>query len=96
MIEQRLIDKKAKAEGITAEKLVEREVNAKVPEPPAAEVQQVYDQTKASGRPLPPFDQVKGEIVKFLKQRKCGEAQARPSSTSCAPTPRSRRCCRRC
>ena len=75
MIEQKLIDDKAKAEGITSDKLIEREVNAKVAEPPAAEVQQVYDQTKASGRPLPPFDQVKDEIVKFLKQRKSGEAK---------------------
>jgi protein-disulfide isomerase len=75
LIEQRLIDKKAKAEGIAPEKLVEREVEAKVPEPPAAEVQQVYDQTKAQGRQLPPFDQIKGEIVKYLKQRKVGEAR---------------------
>jgi protein-disulfide isomerase len=75
MIEQRLIDDKAKAEGLTGDKLIAREVEGKVPEPPAAEVQQVYDQTKASGRPLPPFDQVKVEIVKFLKQRKLGEAK---------------------
>jgi protein-disulfide isomerase len=75
MIEQRLIEDKAKAEGLTAEKLIAREVEAKVPEPPAAEVQKVYDQTKASGRQLPPFDQVKGEIVKFLKQR--GQAEAK-------------------
>ena len=53
-----------------------------MPEPPAAEVQQVYDQTKASGRPLPPFDQVKGEIVKFLKQRKLPARPRRPTSTS--------------
>jgi protein-disulfide isomerase len=75
MIEQRLIDDKAKKEGITPEKLIEREVTSKLPEPAPAEVQQVYDQTKASGRPLPPFDQVKGEIVKFLQQRKTGEAK---------------------
>ena len=75
MIEERLIAKKAKAEGITPEQLVEREVTSKLPEPAAAEVQQVYDQTKASGRPLPPFDQVKGEIAKFLKQRNAGEAR---------------------
>jgi protein-disulfide isomerase len=75
LIEQRLIDKKAKAEGLTPEKLVEREVEAKVPEPKPEEVQQVYDQTKAQGRPLPPFDQIKGEIVKYLKQRKVGETR---------------------
>jgi protein-disulfide isomerase len=75
MIEQRLIDDKAKAEGLTGDKLIEREVTGKLPEPAPAEVQQVYDQTKASGRPLPPFDQVKAEIVKYLKQRSAGEAR---------------------
>jgi protein-disulfide isomerase len=70
LVEQRLIEKKAKAEGVTPEALVEREVNSKVPEPQQAEMQALYDQAKASGRPLPPFDQVKGEIVKHLKQQK--------------------------
>ena len=70
MVEQRLIDKKAKAEGLTAEKLVEREVTSKAAAPTQPEMQALYDQAKASGRPLPPFDQVKGEIEKHLKQQK--------------------------
>ena len=70
MVEERLISKKAKAEGLTSEKLVDREVNSKIPEPQQAEMQALYDQAKASGRPLPPFEQVKGDITKHLKQQK--------------------------
>jgi protein-disulfide isomerase len=69
LIDKRLIEAKAKAEGLTPEKLVEREVDAKVPNPPDDEVKTVYDRTKASGRELPPFEQVKPDIVKFLKER---------------------------
>jgi predicted DsbA family dithiol-disulfide isomerase len=70
LVETRLIEKKAKAEGLTADKLVEREVNSKIAEPQPAEMQALYDQAKASGRPLPPFEQVKGDITKHLKQQK--------------------------
>jgi protein-disulfide isomerase len=69
LIEKKLLDAKAKQEGITPEKLIEREVTSKLPTPSDAEVQQVYDRTKASGRQLPPLDQLKGEIVTFLKER---------------------------
>jgi protein-disulfide isomerase len=69
MIDDRLLDKKAKAEGITKEKLVEREVTAKIPEPAAAEIQMVYDQTKARGGNLPPIDQVRPRIIAFLKEQ---------------------------
>jgi protein-disulfide isomerase len=58
---------------------VQREVTSKVPEPAQAELQQVYDQSKAaaagSGRPIPPFDQVKGEIVEWMKGKKSAEAR---------------------
>lgn len=74
MIDERLIAAKAKAAGLTPEKLLERDV--KVPEPADAEVQGVYDRTKASGRELPPFEMVKGEIVKVLKERGAAEARS--------------------
>jgi protein-disulfide isomerase len=75
MIDKRLIEAKAKAEGLTPEKLIEREVTSKATEPTAEEVQQVYDRTKASGRQLPPFEQVKGDIVNFLKDQKSGQGR---------------------
>lgn len=69
IIDQRLLEARAKKEGLTPEKLIEKEVTSKIPAPAEAEIQQVYDRTKASGRPLPPYDQVKGEIANFLKER---------------------------
>jgi protein-disulfide isomerase len=46
-----------------------------VSDPPDAEIQKVYDNAKASGRQLPPIDQVKPDIVKYLKERGTGEAR---------------------
>jgi protein-disulfide isomerase len=75
MIDKRLIEDKAKREGLTPEKLVEREVTSKIPAPSAKEVQDTYDQAKAGGQQLPPFDQIKPQIVKYLTDR--GTAGAR-------------------
>jgi predicted DsbA family dithiol-disulfide isomerase len=75
LVEERLIANKAKAENLTSEKLVEREVNAKVPEPSDAEIHGLYDSTKAQGQQLPPFEQVKDQIVKYLKQRNTAQAR---------------------
>ncbi len=75
LIDKRLLDAAAKAAGTTPEKLIETEVTSKISDPPDAEVQTVYDRTKASGRPLPEFAQVKPDIVKFLKEQKVGQAR---------------------
>jgi predicted DsbA family dithiol-disulfide isomerase len=75
LIDKRLIDAKAKAEGITPEKLVEREVTSKVPAPSDAEIQAVYERGKAGGRALPPIDQIRGEIVNFIKERNSEQAR---------------------
>jgi protein-disulfide isomerase len=73
LVEKRLIEAKAKREGLTSEKLIEREVKPK--DPSDAEIQQVYDRAKASGRQVPPFEQVKGEIAKMLKDRSSGDVR---------------------
>jgi protein-disulfide isomerase len=75
LVEKRLLEDRAKKEGVTPEKLIEREVTSKLPEPSEADVQGMYDRAKGSGRELPPFEQVKGEIVKVLKERTAGEAR---------------------
>ena len=67
LVEQRLLDAKAKKEGLTVDALIAREITSKVPEPDEAQVKSVYDQTKASGRQLPPFPEVKAEIAQYLK-----------------------------
>ncbi len=69
LVEQRLLDAKAKKEGITADALVAREITGKVGEPDEAQVKSVYDQTKAAGRQLPPFPEVRAEIAQYLKSQ---------------------------
>ncbi len=74
LIAKRLVEAKAKAAGKTPEQYIESEVMAKVGDPSDQEVRQIYDRAKASGRPVPPFDQAKPQIVGFLKQQKEQEA----------------------
>jgi protein-disulfide isomerase len=69
LVERRLLDAKARKEGVTTDALVEREITRKVAEPAEATLQSVYDQTKAGGRTLPPFPEVKAEIAKFVKDQ---------------------------
>jgi protein-disulfide isomerase len=75
MIDKRLIDARAKKEGLTPEKLVEREVTAKLPTPTDAEIQQVYDRAKAAGQQLPALPEVKDDIAKFLRGRSEGDVR---------------------
>ncbi|MBI5445761.1 MAG: thioredoxin domain-containing protein [Deltaproteobacteria bacterium] len=67
LVEKRLFEARAAKEGITVDALLQREVTGRIPEPDEATLQNIYDQTKASGRPLPPFDAVKAEIAQFVK-----------------------------
>jgi protein-disulfide isomerase len=73
LVEKRLLEARAKKEGITVEALLEREVGRKVGEPAEAIVQAVYDQTKSTGRPLPPFSEVRAEIAAFVKGQSAQE-----------------------
>jgi protein-disulfide isomerase len=70
LINKRLIDKKAKAAGQPAEAFLEKEVYAKLTAASEEEEKALYDQAVASGKELPPFDQVKGEIAEFIGSRK--------------------------
>lgn len=74
LITKRLVEAKAKAEGTTAEGLIKRDVLDKVAEPTEGEVRALYERAKTGGRPLPPLDQVKGDIAKYIKDQKQQEA----------------------
>jgi protein-disulfide isomerase len=74
MIVKRLVEAKAKAAGIAPEDLVKREVLDKIPDAGKEEIQSVYDRAKAAGQQLPPIDQVRGQIVTYLKQQKSQDA----------------------
>lgn len=71
MIQKRLFEAKAKEAGLASpEELVQKEIASKIPDPSDAEIRSLYDQATASGQKLPPIDQVKPDIIRFLKQQK--------------------------
>jgi protein-disulfide isomerase len=70
LVNDRLVAKKAKAAGLTSEKLLDAEVYGKVAVPSETEMKELYDQAEAAGKKLPPFDQVKEEIAQFIRERK--------------------------
>jgi protein-disulfide isomerase len=70
MLRERAIDAKAKAKGVSREELVNQEVASKIPNPSDDEVKALYERAKASGQQLPPLEQVKPDIVRFLKNQK--------------------------
>jgi protein-disulfide isomerase len=74
IIIKRLIEAKAKAANKTPEEFVQAEVMALVGPVSDAEVKQVYDAAKAQGRDLPPIDQVKEAIVRYVQQQKAQAA----------------------
>jgi protein-disulfide isomerase len=77
MIRRKLFEDKAKAQGVSVDELVNKEVVAKIAEPGDEEIRALYDRAKAGGQQLPPVDQVRGEIAKFIKNQKAqGEMTA--------------------
>jgi protein-disulfide isomerase len=78
IIQKRVFEAKAKEVGVaTPEALIEKEIASKVAEPSDDEVKSVYDRAVASGQQLPPIDQVKPDIIRFIKQQKVqGELMA--------------------
>ena len=74
LIVKRIIDERAAKEGLAAEDLVKREVTDKAPQPSEQEMRAVYDQAKAQGQQLPPYDEVKGQIQQYLVNMKGRDA----------------------
>ncbi len=77
LIRRRVFEAKAKTQNVTPDELVNKEVVAKIAEPTDAEVRALYEAAKAGGQQLPPLDQVKPDIVRYLKNQKAqGELAA--------------------
>lgn len=72
MIRQRLLDAKAKAAGVTVDEFIQKEIVARVGEPSEEELRALYERAKNSpnGAELPPYDQVKPDITRFVQQQK--------------------------
>lgn len=73
LIGQRIVEAEAKKKGLTTEKFLEQEVDAKVPEPTDAEINAIYlVQREQIGRP---FEEVKGQLQQSLKKAKVAQAR---------------------
>src|SRR5512138_1377201 len=70
MLRRRAFETKAKALNISTEDLVNKEVADKIPNPSDDEIRALYERAKAGGQQLPPFDQVKPDISRFIKSQK--------------------------
>jgi protein-disulfide isomerase len=70
MIQKQVFEAKAKAAGVTVDELIQREVVSKMDEPSDAEIKALYEGAVAQGQKLPPLDQVKPDIVRFIKNQK--------------------------
>jgi protein-disulfide isomerase len=74
MLVRRLVEQKAKAENLTAEALVKREIQDKLKKPSDDDLKKFYDE-QAKRQPLPPFDQVKEQIIQYLERPQMAAAQ---------------------
>lgn len=74
MLADQLVEKEAKAQGITKEALMDREVNSKVTAPTQTEIDQVWEANKAR-MPGKTKEQVTPDIVNFLKGQKAPALQ---------------------
>jgi len=76
IVAQRLIDKEAKARGITTDELEKAEISSKIAEPTDEEIAAVYEASKSQlgGAPL---EEVRPRVVAYLKNQSTGvRAQA--------------------
>jgi protein-disulfide isomerase len=74
LINDQLMDREAAAKGTTRDKLMESEVNSKIPDPPQSEVDAWFEQNKAR-LGAQPKEQVVPQISAMLKNQKLGDAQ---------------------
>ncbi len=63
---EKLVKAEAAKRNLTEEQLVKAEVDDKIPQPPEAEIQKLYDEAKERLPPGTTFEQVKPQIVDFL------------------------------
>ena len=75
LVLRKLVEAKAKSEGITPEALFKREVADKVKAPSDADMKAFYDQQKARQPNLPPFEQVKEQVAQYLSRGDQQKAQ---------------------
>jgi protein-disulfide isomerase len=70
LINQKLVEAKAKAAGKPVDEFLRVELASKVGEPTDEESRALYERAKAAGQVKEPFDQVKAQIAQFLRRQK--------------------------
>jgi len=70
LINQRLVEAKAKVAGKPVDEFLRAELAPKVGEPTDEEARALYERAKAAGQVKEPFDQVKAQITQFLRRQK--------------------------
>jgi len=75
IVVKKIVEAKAKAEGITPEAYVKREVQDKIKPPSDAELKAFYDEQKGRGQQLPPLEQIKDQVVQYLQQNSARRVQ---------------------
>jgi protein-disulfide isomerase len=70
LINQKLVEAKAKAAGKPVDEFLRAELASKVGDATDEEVRALYERAKAAGQVKEPFDQVKPQIVLFLRRQK--------------------------
>jgi len=72
LIEQKMLEAAAKKKGLTTDKLLEQEVNSKVPEPSDAQLEGYYFGMRVTSSP---FEEIKPKLREAYKQAKIQEAR---------------------
>ncbi len=70
LINQKLVESKAKAAAKPVDEFLRVELAPKVGEPTDEEARALYERAKAAGQVKEPFDQVKAQIAQFLRRQK--------------------------
>jgi protein-disulfide isomerase len=70
LLRQRAFEKAARAKGIGVDELLGQDIVARIAEPTDREVGTLYDVARSGGRELPPLDQVKPQLVAYLKKQR--------------------------
>ncbi|HYG68908.1 MAG TPA: thioredoxin domain-containing protein, partial [Anaeromyxobacteraceae bacterium] len=78
MIRNRLLEEKAKAANLSVDEFLQKEIVAKVGEPSEEEMRTLYERAKSgpNAAQLPPYDQIKPDLGRFIQQQKAQGALA--------------------
>ncbi len=68
LIDDRLVERKAKADGLTSEAFIAREVG-ELEEPTEEQLRALYQQAREAGQQLPPFENIRDQIAAFVKDQ---------------------------